>query len=252
MTRPFSVWGIDGRFHEPEEIRRRPVLAAAANWLALATAAARLAPDASRNADRYRLDHDRHDSARQGQGRRSGPDRHRATADRRARLRRDPAHAALRLATELPFRQGQPIGLAAELFATTLDVFLTLGDLEEDPTDLATADGRGATVDAARDRLARMVGADRESFSAEDALELSRSAAECLLQQAVPGRSSSLPGDNRQGRCRRRRRLRRIPGAAVGGDEFSGRIVAIISLAETWGCAASAAACARALLTLIM
>ena len=43
--RPLLVWGIDGRFHELEEIRRRPLQAAAANWLALATAAARLADD---------------------------------------------------------------------------------------------------------------------------------------------------------------------------------------------------------------
>ena len=53
------VWGIDGRFHELDEIRRRPLLAAAANWLALATAAARLAADDRGTDDRYRLDHDR-------------------------------------------------------------------------------------------------------------------------------------------------------------------------------------------------
>ena len=43
--RPLVVWGIDGRFHEPDEVRERPLLAAAANWLALATASARLVPD---------------------------------------------------------------------------------------------------------------------------------------------------------------------------------------------------------------
>ena len=43
-NRPLSVWGIDGRFHELDEIRRRPVLAAAANWLALATAGPRSTP----------------------------------------------------------------------------------------------------------------------------------------------------------------------------------------------------------------
>ena len=55
---------------------------------------------------------------------------------------------------------------AAELFASTLDVYLTLGDIESNPLDLSTADGRPSTADAARDpvssaafnRLARGAG----------------------------------------------------------------------------------------------
>ena len=70
-----------------------------------------------------------------------------------AGVRRTPVCA---LATELPVR-GIATGLAAEIFASTLDVYLTLGDIESNPTDLSTADGRPATVEAARDRLARMV-----------------------------------------------------------------------------------------------
>ena len=63
------------------------------------------------------------------------------------------------LATELPVR-GIATGLAAEIFASTLDVYLTLGDIESIPTDLSTADGRPATAHAAAsDRMARMVGA---------------------------------------------------------------------------------------------
>ena len=145
--------------------------------------------------------------------------------------------------------EDQPIGLAAELFATTLDVFLTLGDLDPNPSDLATADGRGATIDAARDRLARMVGADRESFSADDAVRLSRSAAECLLHrlsQAAHRVCQATIG---------------IADVAVvaGSGEFlarrlAGRVLGserrVISLAEAWGCAASTAAVHRALLTL--
>ncbi len=249
--RPLSVWGIDGRFHELDEIRRRPVLAAAANWLALATAAARHAPDdrglmidiGSTTTDLIPLDRGR--VAVRG---RTDTERLRTGELVYAGIRRTPLCA---LATELPLGQGQPIGLAAELFATTLDVFLTLGDLDPEPTDLATADGRGATVDAARDRLARMVGADREGFSADDAVELSRSAEECLLGQAGPGRSSGLPGDDRHARCRGRCRVRRVPGAAVGGA-ILGPDRPIISLAEAWRCAASTAGCARALLMLVM
>ena len=57
----------------------------------------------------------------------------------------------------------------AELFATTLDVYLTTGDLLENPADVETADGRPATRACARDRLARCVGCDSEEFSQEDA-----------------------------------------------------------------------------------
>ncbi len=38
------VWGVDGEFHSVAEVRRQPLLAAAANWLALANLAARLIP----------------------------------------------------------------------------------------------------------------------------------------------------------------------------------------------------------------
>ena len=76
---------------------------------------------------------------------------------------------------------GRRPGLAAELFASTLDVYLTLGDIPPDPQDLSTADGRPATVDAARDRLARMVGADRDDFTEDDAVCPRRAADEALL-----------------------------------------------------------------------
>ena len=54
-------------------------------------------------------------------------------------------------------------------FATSGDAYLMLGDLREDPESTHTADGRPATKAAARDRLARLICADRETFSADDA-----------------------------------------------------------------------------------
>jgi probable H4MPT-linked C1 transfer pathway protein len=56
---------------------------------------------------------------------------------------------------------------AAELFATTLDVYLVLGYLPEDPDDHNTADGRPATRAAAHARLARMICADVEMSTEE-------------------------------------------------------------------------------------
>ena len=58
-----------------------------------------------------------------------------------------------------------------ELFATTLDAYLITGDLAEDPTETMTADARPATRAAAKDRLARMVGADGTTFTNQEALE---------------------------------------------------------------------------------
>src|SRR5207248_1124900 len=64
-------------------------------------------------------------------------------------VRRTPLCA---VADALPVH-GRSTALAAEIFATTRDVFLTLGDLSEDPDDRETADGRPATRPLARERL---------------------------------------------------------------------------------------------------
>jgi len=72
------------------------------------------------------------------------------------------------VATAFPWR-GQQCPTAHEVFATTLDAYLILGDLPEDPSATNTADGRPATRDAARNRLARSICADRDAFSDDDA-----------------------------------------------------------------------------------
>jgi probable H4MPT-linked C1 transfer pathway protein len=249
-SRPVSVWGIDGRFHTVEDIAERPGLAAASNWLALAAIAARfgakerglLIDVGSTTTDLIPLD----------QGTvvaRGRTDRDRLATGELvyAGVRRTPVCA---LATELALTTGEPVGLAAEMFATTLDVFLMMGDIGSDPTDLKTADGRPATVDNARDRLARMFCADREEFSLDNALALARSAEESLLRRLVRAAERS---------CRATIGSPRF-AIVAGSGEFLARRVAvtlmgsdrpITSLAEAWGPAASEAACARALLELV-
>ncbi len=59
------------------------------------------------------------------------------------------------------------MGLAAELFATTLDAYLILGMVPEEAADLNTADGRPATWAAAHARMARMLCADLETSTEE-------------------------------------------------------------------------------------
>ncbi len=57
------------------------------------------------------------------------------------------------------------VPVAAELFATSLDVHLVNGDISEDPLDLQTADHRPATRAAALNRLAHVVCCDRDEIS---------------------------------------------------------------------------------------
>src|SRR5262249_18715635 len=150
--------------------------------------------------------------------------------------------------TELPFR-GVLTGLAAENFASTLDVYLILDEIEFEPDNHSTADGRPATADAARERLARMVGADREGFTAQDATSFAQAADRCLierLRQAAERACAATIGK---------------PSAAIisGSGSFLARRLAnqliypggpVVDVTDVWGQAASAAGCAFALLTL--
>jgi probable H4MPT-linked C1 transfer pathway protein len=162
-----------------------------------------------------------------------------------AGVRRTPVCA---LATELAYR-GIPTGLAAELFASTLDVYLTLDEIESDPKDLSTADGRPATKDAARDRLARMIGTDRDTFSEADALAFAHAADEALLGRLAAAAARA---------CRPTVRVPRF-AVVAGSGEFLARRLAlrvielggtIIGLNQAWGAVASSAGCAYALLVL--
>jgi len=66
----------------------------------------------------------------------------------------------------------QNVGLAAELFATTRDIYLLTGDHPEDSNCRDTADGRPATrADAAR-RLARMLCCDSTEISDDELLDV--------------------------------------------------------------------------------
>ena len=252
---PVRVWGIDGVFHEMDDLRSSPRVAAASNWLALATVAARSIPSGegllidigSTTTDLIPLHDGRPKLSPIHDGRRcptawTDTDRLRMETLVYAGVRRTPLCA---LATHLDW-QGGPIGLAAELFATTLDVYLTLDAIPPDPSDLDTADGRPATLDAARDRLARMVGADRDEFGPADANELARSFDGTLVNRLVgsvarlsagPFRSTVVSGSGEF-------LARRVAGRVVqpGGS--------VISLAEAWGPVASVAACAFAVATL--
>lgn len=79
--------------------------------------------------------------------------------------------------------RGEFCPVAQELFATTSDAYVILGELAEDVDDLNTADGRSRTKPNARGRLARAVCADSTMFSEEDAQRSAEMVRAAQLQQ---------------------------------------------------------------------
>lgn len=168
--RPVHVYTTAGRFAAPEEVRRDPLQAAAANWLALAAFAGRLAPDGpallidvgSTTTDLIPL----RDGIPVPVGR-TDSDRLASGELVYTGVRRTPVCALL----------GPEV--AAEWFATTLDVYLVLGDLPESADSDHTADGRPATRAGAHARLARLRCADAgPTFDSEQTRRLAERAAE--------------------------------------------------------------------------
>jgi probable H4MPT-linked C1 transfer pathway protein len=231
---PIHVWTTTGAFKDLDEAKADFLQTAAANWLALATYAGRLVPSGtgllidvgSTTTDIVPLL-----DGRPGPRGRTDPERLRCRELVYAGVRRTPVCALL---------GGQG---AAEFFATTLDVYLVLGELPADATDRHPADGRPATVEAAHARLARMICEDPETCPRQDTMNLAREIFAkqlTLLRTAVRQVSANLPSP---------------PQTLVmsGSGEFLARRLAsqnTISLADQLGPAISEAACAFAVATL--
>lgn len=154
-----QVWRNDGRFVDMATARQMPLQVASANWLALAMFAGRHAPDGaallldigSTTTDIVPL-HRRKPIPRG----RTDPERLHCHELLYTGVRRTPLCAILGAEA------------AAELFATTLDVYLVLGSIPEDASDCTTADARPATKAAAHARLARMLCADLETSTEQE------------------------------------------------------------------------------------
>jgi probable H4MPT-linked C1 transfer pathway protein len=176
------VYLSDGVMVTPQVAKSRPLQAAAANWHALARFATRYARRelallidvGSTTCDIIPLDH--------------GKPAARGTTDTErlvsgellyTGIERSPVCA---VAEEVPFR-GQTCPLVHELFATMRDAYMILGQLPEDNLDDLTADGRPADKPNARARLARMIGADSESFNHRDAVALAQALAEAQARR---------------------------------------------------------------------
>jgi probable H4MPT-linked C1 transfer pathway protein len=179
---PVFVWQTGAEFVSPEVARDIPYLVSAANWHALATWIGRIAPrgnallvdvgstttDIIPLADGVPVPVGLTDSERliSGELVYTG-------------ARRTPVSA---VASSVPLR-GSECPLAAELFATMLDVHLLLGAIDEDPNDVDTANGKPTTRDAARDRLARAVCCDVHEVAAGELDAIARHLADAQCAQ---------------------------------------------------------------------
>jgi probable H4MPT-linked C1 transfer pathway protein len=141
---------------------------------------------------------------------------------------------------------------AAEFFATTLDAYLILELVPENPVDLLTADGRPATRKAAHNRLARMLCGDASTVSVSRTRQLAEKVQQeqfGLIRKAVstvatrmsqPPKGIVMAGSGEF----------LLRQALAGGSASNGLVV--VPLSEKLGGDVSSAACAYALMQIAM
>lgn len=194
--RPIVVWQTGAEFVSPEVAREIPLLVAAANWHALATWVGRILPKASfailidigsTTTDLIPLTN--------GVPTPVGlTDTERLCACELVYtgVRRTPIVA---LAHQVPWRDGT-CPLAAELFATTNDLYILTGDLPEDETDTDTANNRPATREASIDRLARMLCADTTEVTPDEIESLASHLSQTQAEQIAAAIDRVLQAQN--------------------------------------------------------
>ena len=233
--RPLHVWTVNGVFVDLAKAKQIPLEVASANWLATATYAGRFAPRG--RALLLDIGTTTTDVIPLNDGR---P----VTRSRTDAERMQAGELVYRGWKRTPICALTSIDLAAELFATMHDVFLVLGDVSPDPTDCDTADGRPATVEAARGRLARMYCLDPSERTAREMEEQAGTLAGLFSDQIAGEINRVAAGPNGP----------IVTILAAGSGEFLGPRVLnrlkfsapVVSLAERWGVVGSTAAAAYA------
>ena len=246
-AREMRVFTTAGQLIKADEAMENPLPAAAANWLALATWAGRHAPQGS--ALLLDVGSTTCDVIPLVDGRPAATgltDTERLLSGELVYtgVRRSPVCA---VAATLP-HGGRECPVAQELFATSGDAHVILGNLPESESGAHTADGRPATRSAARDRLARCICADRETFSEDDASEAAQAIARkqlamiCAATEKVVSHLGATPERvviSGEGEFLARRVVERVAPAA-----------ALVSLRERLGPEVSQCATAHALAVL--
>lgn len=172
------VWQTTGRFASPADALVDAWLTAAANWLALATFAVR--HSAGQNSILIDIGSTTTDIVPLSDGRpcpkgRTDPERLASGELVYTGVVRTPIFSVL----DTIRVSDREYATMAEFFATAADAYLILGKLSEDARNYETADGRPMTRSAARDRLARVIGADRTRFSIDDAAIMAHTVERC-------------------------------------------------------------------------
>lgn len=164
-------YAVTGTFLAPHEAVKNPSIVASSNWHALATLAAQWCQDegllidiGSTTTDLIRLA-----SGQVQTTSRTDFDRLRSGELIYCGVGRTPVCAVTEC---LPFR-GALVPVMNEVFATTDDCALLAGMVPPDPDDCATCDALPRTLEAARNRLARMIGLDLHQISPGEAMEIS-------------------------------------------------------------------------------
>lgn len=239
-----GIYLVDGTIVPPQETVRRPLAAAASNWHAVARLAAAVATaDTALVIDVGSTTTDIVPLVERSPAAAGHDDVTRMAVGELVYtgVERTPIASIVR---SLPWR-GRLHPVASELFAQSLDAWLLLGGLAETPGSTNTADGRPASRAAAQRRLARMLLADPEEVSEDEAIAMAEWCADrqsllvarALRRVAVScgwqPRSIVLSG---HGECLARRALARV-----------GWEVDLMSLPDTLGPDVSRAAPAHAL-----
>ena len=148
------------------------------------------------------------------------------------------------IAPRVPVRGGW-CPVSSEYFAISADVHLVLGHLAPEAYDCPTPDGRAATVEFARERIARLVCSDVEQLDADeiDAIAAFLHGEQLRqLEEAARRVQRPLPPD--------------APVVAVGSGAFLGREVAArlgraVADARPWSATGGEVAPAAALAALL-
>ncbi len=186
------VWLTSGEFAEATDAIELPQLAGASNWHALATWAGRAVPSGpavlidigSTTTDIIPLI----DGLPVPEGR-TDLERLAASELLYTGVGRTPVCAIVRTVPLSPDEEDSgpadvcQIPVAAELFATSLDVHLLAGDIMADAGNCETADGRPLTREAAMNRLAHMLCCDATELSENQLVKIAEYIAEQQLQQ---------------------------------------------------------------------
>jgi hypothetical protein len=185
---PIYVWTTRGVFVSPSQTREKPLDAAAANWLASATALARSPLVKDEEAFLVDMGSTTTDILPLVRGE--------VVAKGRTDLERllngelvytGVLRTQVQSIVDCVYVNGMPCKVTSEYFSITADVYRLLDLIKEEDYDIATPDGGGRDLTACAQRLARVVASDPEEFGRNGVYALARFIQEKQIQQVLEG-----------------------------------------------------------------